>query len=57
MTVASWIVLVSLVALVVLAVIATRRGWLRDTDRPEDRVSRAALGDVARNRAGSGTSL
>ena len=54
MELSGWIAAVLLVALLTLAVLATRRGWLRDEARPEDRVSSAVLDEISRNRAGNG---
>lgn len=54
MDLAGGIAVVVLVSLFVLAVVATRRGWLRDEGRPEDHVAPGVLEEISRNRAGNG---
>lgn len=53
METSGWIGLALLVTFVVLSVYSTIRRRLPNLERPEDRVSTAALADVERNRAQS----
>jgi hypothetical protein len=54
MGIGEWLVVLGGLVLLVVAVVATKRGWLRDSDRPEDRLTTTQANDASRSRASSG---